>query len=64
MATNPVGGGLKALVARPLRKELFLRLPKEKLKINSCGAIDTVITMNKYKDKQTLKTKDRRKNSR
>ena len=27
MATKPRGGGLKALVAGPLKKELFLRLP-------------------------------------
>ena len=27
MATEPRGGGLETLVARPLRKELFLRLP-------------------------------------
>ena len=27
MATKPKGGGVKALVAGPLRKELFLRLP-------------------------------------
>ena len=27
MATKPGGGGLKTLVSRPLRKELFLRLP-------------------------------------
>ena len=27
MATKPRGGGVKALVVGPLRKELFLRLP-------------------------------------
>ena len=27
MAAKPGGGGLRAIVAGPLRKELFLRLP-------------------------------------